>query len=486
MTGQDVARGVVLGAGGVLGAAWTIGALCALEEVEGFDPREADVIVGTSAGSILGCAARRRCSGRRCAITSSGFPIGRPRVRLRVGLRRRAPRAGRGSASARRPCCGALLGTHGRCRRWRRWPPYSRPGAGRWPSIAALVGDVTGPDGWSRHPKLWVVAMDYDTGRRVAFGRDDAPRALLSDAVTASCAIPGWYAPVRHRRPALRRRRRVLADLRRPARRARPGRGVRSRADGGIRRRPALRGLPAARTAAGGSRPRGGWSRECDASGTGHGRHDARPGTGGPRGDRRQPDGPARRRELVLETSLRTSAHRASAYRLRIRGGLMRVYLPSTLPHLRGRVCRGQHRLGAAHGLRGHADAARVVRRGRRGGAGVRRHDRGGPGLAAAARRSTPAPRRRVVHRRRRSRPRGSPGAGPRSGRGATPSLRCPGPAVASVHVDATEAVPDVAAAVDDVLAADLGDDDAQFVVDGAEDHELQWWATQEIPDLLR
>jgi hypothetical protein len=33
--------------------------------------------------------------------------------------------------------------------------------------------------------------------------------------------------------------------------------------------------------------------------------------------------------------------------------------------------------------------------------------------------------------------------------------------------------------------AADRGDDDAQFVVDGAEDHELLWYATQEIPNLV-
>ena len=38
--------------------------------------------------------------------------------------------------------------------------------------------------------------MDYDSGRRVAFGRDDAPTARLDEAVMASCAIPGWYAPV--------------------------------------------------------------------------------------------------------------------------------------------------------------------------------------------------------------------------------------------------------------------------------------------------
>ena len=46
-------RGLVLGAGGVLGAAWTIGALDALAETEGFAPNEADIIVGTSAGSVL-------------------------------------------------------------------------------------------------------------------------------------------------------------------------------------------------------------------------------------------------------------------------------------------------------------------------------------------------------------------------------------------------------------------------------------------------
>ena len=33
--------------------------------------------------------------------------------------------------------------------------------------------------------------------------------------------------------------------------------------------------------------------------------------------------------------------------------------------------------------------------------------------------------------------------------------------------------------------AADEGDDDAQFTVDGAEDHELLWFATQEIPNLV-
>lgn len=63
---------------------------------------------------------------------------------------------------------------------------------------------------------------------------------------------------------------------------------------------------------------------------------------------------------------------------------------------------------------------------------------------------------------------------------------RVPMSAVASVHVDADEAIADVQAGIDAVAAADAGDDDAQFIVDGVEDHELLWYATQEIPDLLR
>ncbi|MGW4734867.1 DUF6912 family protein [Streptomyces shenzhenensis] len=55
----------------------------------------------------------------------------------------------------------------------------------------------------------------------------------------------------------------------------------------------------------------------------------------------------------------------------------------------------------------------------------------------------------------------------------------------AAVHADADDAEEDVAAAVTAVPAADEGDDDAQFVVDGAEDHELLWYATQEVPALV-
>ena len=56
---------------------------------------------------------------------------------------------------------------------------------------------------------------------------------------------------------------------------------------------------------------------------------------------------------------------------------------------------------------------------------------------------------------------------------------------VASGHVDDLDAAADIAAAAEALPAADAGDDDAAFTVDGAEGHELLWYATQELAHLL-
>jgi hypothetical protein len=57
--------------------------------------------------------------------------------------------------------------------------------------------------------------------------------------------------------------------------------------------------------------------------------------------------------------------------------------------------------------------------------------------------------------------------------------------AVASGHVDDEDAEADVAVAADAIAAADGGDEDAEFTVDGAEGHELAWYATQELKTLI-
>jgi NTE family protein len=196
--------GLVLGAGGIQGGAWLTGGLDALAEETGWDPTEADCVVGTSAGSMIG------------ALCASGVPpwfmVAHSRGEVFDGV---VDANGRPAADADR-AAGA------RFELVRTWPPI---GPGSWrlalrtlasprrytPATVATgwiprgifsteaLGDTIRrvvPSGWSTHPNLWVVACDYETGRRVAFGRDGAPEAELADAVTASCAIPGIYHPV--------------------------------------------------------------------------------------------------------------------------------------------------------------------------------------------------------------------------------------------------------------------------------------------------
>jgi hypothetical protein len=56
---------------------------------------------------------------------------------------------------------------------------------------------------------------------------------------------------------------------------------------------------------------------------------------------------------------------------------------------------------------------------------------------------------------------------------------------VAAAYVDNADAEPFVAAAIEVIDSADLGDEDAEFTVGDAQDHDLAWYATQELPFLL-
>jgi hypothetical protein len=67
-------------------------------------------------------------------------------------------------------------------------------------------------------------------------------------------------------------------------------------------------------------------------------------------------------------------------------------------------------------------------------------------------------------------------------------TVHLPGPLVlgdvAAIHVDGAGASDEIGAAVDVVEEALAGDPDAQFTVDGAEDHELEWYAVSELDQL--
>ncbi len=193
-------RGLVIGGGGVLGAAWAIGALSALEESLGVDVGSFDELVGTSAGSVL------------CTMLAAGVSVDDLRTHQLEGRVEHGPLAGfqwdydQATGGDRPPTPKAGLGStvllRKGIRELRQLPPtavlaaFLPEGRGSLESVGAMIRHVQ-PSGWVGRRGLSVVAFDYDAGVRVAFGREGAPVADVADAVMASCAIPGWYQPVR-------------------------------------------------------------------------------------------------------------------------------------------------------------------------------------------------------------------------------------------------------------------------------------------------
>ena len=191
--------GLVLGAGGVLGGAWLVGALEALTRETGWDPGSADCIVGTSAGSMIGgliaCGVPpwfmvAHSAGEDVEVEGLDDPHGDRSAGARYGLHRAIPALGPGSW---RLALGSLARPY-------RYAPAT-VAAGWLPRgivstepLKDTIRRVAG-DGWAPHPHLRIVACHYGSGARVPFGAPEHP-AALADAVAASCAIPGFYHPV--------------------------------------------------------------------------------------------------------------------------------------------------------------------------------------------------------------------------------------------------------------------------------------------------
>jgi NTE family protein len=187
--------GVVLGAGGIVGAAYHAGVLTALAEA-GFDARDADIIVGTSAGSGVGATLRAGFPPLDLAPRSLGSSIsdeaasiverisGPPTFDLR-------PRASRNPL----PSSPKLL--------LRSALHPTKALAGLLPAgtisadiIGERISTMYGTRSWPERP-LWICAVDLEDGDRVVFGHD-GPDAPIGVAVQASSSIPGFFRPVEH------------------------------------------------------------------------------------------------------------------------------------------------------------------------------------------------------------------------------------------------------------------------------------------------
>lgn len=196
--------GLVLGAGGAVGHAYHGGVLAGLEDATGWDPRDAEVIIGTSAGSVVGSLLRAGFSAPDLAARSTGDTLSAEGQALvhragadggPVSIPSRPPRR-RGLPRMASP---ALLARAALRPFWMNRPGVMLAGAlpaGDVPTelISTGLRKLFGAD-WPAG-ELWLTAVRLSDGRRVVFGRDRHPVAHVADAVAASCAIPGFFEPV--------------------------------------------------------------------------------------------------------------------------------------------------------------------------------------------------------------------------------------------------------------------------------------------------
>jgi len=172
-------RALVLGGGGLVGIAWETGVLLGLRD-GGVDVREADLVIGTSAGSMVGV---RVAAGHDLAVPleppEAGLPlpeggldleaydrIVRAWVSVDVMTEAVAREIGREAAAA--PACPPevwIAQTGGHC------------GVADWPARDYVA-----------------VSVDVATGRHRGVDRSDG--VPLASAIAASCAIPGLFPPI--------------------------------------------------------------------------------------------------------------------------------------------------------------------------------------------------------------------------------------------------------------------------------------------------
>ena len=193
---QEGPEVLVLGAGGIVGEAWMAGVLAGLGHGSGWDPRECRHFVGTSAGSIVaaGLAAGIDPASRLDDLpTQPASPDDQPTSRSLLGG---ALRFGRGAgATAFAPLASLALrstavgGAAVRRAALGRVPEGRRSLSDLRAWVASLKLDWDG--------RLRVVAVELESGRRVAFGEAGQTTLPVADAVTASCAIPGVFRPLR-------------------------------------------------------------------------------------------------------------------------------------------------------------------------------------------------------------------------------------------------------------------------------------------------
>ena len=172
-------RALVLGGGGITGAAWEVGLIAGLA-ARGVDLTAADLVLGTSAGALAGAQVtaglplaelyQAQCAPPEVAITAT---MGRA-LMVRYGLAVFTP----GSAARARKRLGRVA---------RASPPLAEA------ERRAVIGAWLPSHEWPAQ-RLLITAVDARTGEGGTF--DSSSGVSLIEAVSASCAVPGVWPPV--------------------------------------------------------------------------------------------------------------------------------------------------------------------------------------------------------------------------------------------------------------------------------------------------
>ena len=180
--------GLVLGGGGVTGAAYEMAALMALELATGWNPNDAEVMVGTSSGAFVSALVRNDA----LTLDSLVEPADeREDVtdRIRTHVYTKGPSGSLGKwvrhgivPGVRRPGLTLFLGSPA---------PYHASGIADW--VTTHIGEEAAL-GWPERSTA-IVGHDIVAGTRTAFGTDAAPEVSLADAVAASSAVPLVFRP---------------------------------------------------------------------------------------------------------------------------------------------------------------------------------------------------------------------------------------------------------------------------------------------------
>lgn len=188
--------GLVLGAGGAVGDPWHCGVLSRLESEVGWDPRDADLIVGTSAGAFTAISLRSGISAADRVARFRDEPLSPQAAEIysRVTTDFDEPAVERDWRPLSLEMSLKAL-----------WPPW------KFDPVRAALGAVPRgtrsgaaserrmnelhPDRWTKLP-TWIVAVRASDGRRVVFGRDDVG-GTIGQAAQASSAVPAVYVPAR-------------------------------------------------------------------------------------------------------------------------------------------------------------------------------------------------------------------------------------------------------------------------------------------------